>query len=65
MLNTMKNYIRLILIEQEEISRGLARGKTLRQITNSLARPPSIVSSELCLDYAIAQYPKEQHLLMK
>ena len=61
----MKNYIRLILIEQEEISRGLARGKTLRQITNSLARPPRIASSALSLDYATAQYPKEQHLKVK
>lgn len=43
----MKNYKRLTLIEREEISRGLASGQTLRQIANSLARPPSTVSREL------------------
>lgn len=43
----MKKYIRLTLLEREEISRGLASGKTLRQIAVLLARPPSTVSREI------------------
>jgi IS30 family transposase len=41
------NYTRLSLEEREEISRGFATKQTLRQIANSLGRPPSTVSREL------------------
>jgi len=43
----MKQYVRLTADEREEISRGLAAGRSLRQIATSLARPPSTVSREL------------------
>lgn len=41
------NYTRLRLEEREEISRGFATNKTLRQIALELERPPSTVSREL------------------
>lgn len=41
------NYTRLRLEEREEISRGFATNKTLRQIASELERPPSTVSREL------------------
>jgi len=41
------NYKRLSLEEREEISRGFASSKTLRQIASELDRPPSTVSREL------------------
>lgn len=53
----MKKYVRLTLLEREEISRGLAAGQTLRQIAKTLARPPSCVCREMGrLRYNAASY---------
>lgn len=41
------SYTRLSLEEREEISRGFATKKTLRQIASELERPPSTISREL------------------
>ncbi|MFI2752194.1 transposase [Cellulomonas sp. P22] len=37
----------LLLREREEISRGLAAGRSMRQIADALGRPPSTVSREV------------------
>jgi IS30 family transposase len=51
------NYTRLTLTEREEISRGFAVSMSLRQIADSLARPPSTISRELSrLRYHPASY---------
>jgi IS30 family transposase len=51
------NYTRLNLEEREEISRGFAASKTVRQIAAELARPPSTVSREVTrLRYHPASY---------
>jgi len=41
------SYKRLNLEEREEISRGFAAHKTVRQIASELGRPPSTVSREV------------------
>lgn len=43
----MKHYARLTLAEREEISLGLAEGKTQNQIAGTLGREPSTISREL------------------
>jgi IS30 family transposase len=39
--------LRLSLVEREEISRGLARGESARQIAEHLGRAPSTISREI------------------
>ncbi len=43
----MKNYTHLSFTEREEISRGLARGDSLRTIAGQLGRRPSTISREV------------------
>jgi IS30 family transposase len=46
----------LQLKEREEISRGVARGKTVRQIACELGRAPSTISRELARNHGIRHY---------
>jgi IS30 family transposase len=51
------SYTRLTLEEREEISRGFAANKTVRQIAKGMGRPPSTVSREVTrLRYKPASY---------
>jgi len=45
--HAVTTYTRLSTQECEEISRGLARGQTIRQIAQSLTRSPSTISREI------------------
>ncbi|WP_425574701.1 transposase, partial [Nonomuraea africana] len=46
----------LSFAEREEISRGLARGESMRSIARSLGRPASTVSREIARNKGIARY---------
>lgn len=46
----------LTLAEREEISRGLARGDSIRQVARQLGRPPSTVSREIARNKGVARY---------
>src|SRR5215469_8894745 len=46
-MNSSTTYTRLSASEREEISRGLARKQTIRQIAGILARRPSTISREI------------------
>jgi IS30 family transposase len=50
----------LTIAEREEISRGLAAGRTLRAIAMSLGRPPSTVGREVCRNGGRESYRAER-----
>lgn len=46
----------LSFAEREEISRGLARGESMRSIARALGRPASTISREIARDKGVARY---------
>ena len=48
--------LRLSIAEREEISRGLARGESLRSIARRLGRSPSTVSREVTANHGARRY---------
>jgi hypothetical protein len=46
----------LTLADREEISRGMARGDSIRQVARLLGRPPSTVSREIARNKGVARY---------
>jgi IS30 family transposase len=52
----VRSALRLSLAEREEISRGLARGASLRAIARLLGRPPSTISREVAVNGGRRRY---------